>query len=388
MRLNVRAIAFGAGFAACVFLPFSAARNEEPGSSVVAVSDIAHYEDDRPAARYRLNAHDRGVVLRHGANGARWDVNGARDVWVFSSGDTVFLHYDAESSEGWLSSLATSKDLVTFTKKGPLLKLGPPGALDSASASYGTTYFDGSTWRMFYLGTQTTSPAPAKVPMGPYFTLRAKSKSPGGPWMKQGGVVLEPKDGTYYNISTSPGFIVKKGDEYLQFFSAGMRKKFGVARTIGIARTRNLDGPWVIDQQPIVPSAEQIENTSLYFQKSTQTWFLFTNHIALYNHQEYADAIWVYWSQDLEHWNPDNKAIVLDGSSSSWSKTVIGLPSVLPMNGRLAIFYDGLEPAAERLGAAAEHTDAYKHMLRDIGMAWLDLPIRLPGKDDAGMHRR
>ena len=305
-----------------------------------------------------------------------------------NNGGTYFLHYDAASSEGWLTALATSRDLVSFSKKGPLLRLGQPGALDSASASYGTTYFDGKIWRMFYLGTQTVSPAPSLVPMGPYYILKAKSENPDGPWVKQRGVVLTPKAGTYYDLAVSPGFIIKKGDEYLQFFSAGMRNQFGVARTIGIARARELDGPWVIDRSPILPIAEQIENSSFYFQESTRTWFMFTNHVALYDHQEFTDAIWVYWSQDLEHWNPKNKAIVLDASNSSWSKTVIGLPSVLRVDGRLAIFYDGLESAAERPKGAAEHPDAYRHMFRDIGLTWLDLPIRVPAEDGAPLPRR
>jgi hypothetical protein len=53
----------------------------------------------------------------------------------------------------------------------------------------------------------------------------------------------------------------------------------------------------------------------------------------------------------------------------------------LPVNGRLAIFYDGLGPAAERTGAT--NPDAYMHMDRDIGLAWLDLPIRLPPQSGA-----
>jgi len=347
--------------------------------------NIALYEDGRPPARYRLNARDQGVILRHGG---RWDIYGARDVWVHKSADTFFLHYDAEGPQGWLTALATSRDLTTFARKGPLLAPGPAGAPDSAGACYGTTYFDGRIWRMFYLGTQNASPPPERVPLGPYVTLEAKAARAGGPWTKEPGVVLAPKKGTYYSDTASPGFIVKSGPEYLQFFSAGMRKAIGIARTIGIARASDLDGRWTVDERPILPLEEQIENTSLYFQRSTRTWFMFTNHIALRNHKEFADAVWVYWTQDLRHWNADHKAVVLDGSNSTWSKTVIGLPSVLPVNGRLAIFYDGLEARLERAGATAERPDAYEHMFRDIGLAWLDLPIRLPPENGAVTERR
>ena len=78
------------------------------------------------------------------------------------------------------------------------------------------------------------------------------------------------------------------------------------------------------------------------------------------------DAIWVYWSSDLDHWNSAQKAIVLDGAGSSWSHTILGLPSVVPQGHRLAIYYDGLAESG------------LTHMRRDIGLAWVDLPLRIP----------
>jgi len=35
-----------------------------------------------------------------------------------------------------------------WTPKGPVLDFGAKGEDDSASASYGVTYFDGTTWHM------------------------------------------------------------------------------------------------------------------------------------------------------------------------------------------------------------------------------------------------
>jgi hypothetical protein len=51
------------------------------------------------------------------------------------------------------------------------------------------------------------------------------------------------------------------------------------------------------------------------------------------------------------------------GEEFLWSHRVIGMPTVIQVANRLAIFYDGEEP-----GSSA----------RDIGIARLDLPIRLP----------
>lgn len=327
------------------------------------------YRDGRVFAELRLDAQDHGVVLRHGDGPEQCDIHGARDVWVYEAGGVYYMHYDAAGPKGWLASLATSKDLVHWEKKGPVLDFGKPGENDSASASYGTTHFDGKTWHMYYLGTPHATPAPDRVPSFPYLTMKARSVSPAGPWTKQADVTpFQCKPGTYYSVTASPGHIVKQGDTYRMFFSAATDRP--IRRTIGIARTKDLDGPWTLDAEPILPAAEQIENSSLYFEETNQTWFLFTNHVGI-GAFEYTDAVWVYWSKELDRWDPANKAVVLDSSNSSWSKHIIGLPSVVKVGDRLAVLYDGNADAKMPGGIKS-------HMNRDIGLAWLRLPLVPP----------
>jgi len=330
------------------------------------------YSDGRPEATLRMDAKDHGIVLRYGNGPTQCDILGARDVWVFEDKGTYYMHYDAAGSKGWLSSLAVSKNLVNWKKKGVILDFGKPGEEDSGSASYGTTYFDGKVWHMFYLGTPNVSGSPDLIPSFPYLTMKAKGSSPIGPWIKQKNVVpFRTKPDTYYSIIASPGQIVRNAGEYLQFFSATTKKSGTpyVQRTLGIARTKDLDGTWSIDPKPIVPIEEQIENSSIYYEESNKTWFLFTNHIGI-NSEEYTDAIWVYWSRDLNKWNPENKAVVLDGKNCKWSNKCIGLPSVIKVYNRLAIFYD------------APGDNSTSHMKRNIGLAWLDLPLSPPVKNN------
>jgi len=339
--------------------------------TLTAVGQSPNYHDGRPAAPLRMEAKDHGVVLRHGDGPGNCDILGARDVWMFEHQGTYYMHYDAAGPEGWLCALAVSKDLVTWEKKGPVLDLGRPGEDDAKSASYGVTYYDGTEWHLFYLGTPNVSRPPNRIPSFPYLTLKAKATRPTGPWIKQRHVVpFRTKPGTYYSITASPGQVIKQGDEYLQFFSATTRKPGNpcVQRTLGIARTENLDGPWTVDPQPVVPIEEQIENSSLYYEKSIATWFLFTNHIGI-DQEEYTDAVWVYWSKDLNTWDPKDKAVVLDGRNCSWSKKCIGLPSVIPVGRRLALFYDA--PGGNSTG----------HMKRDVGLAWLEAPLSIPTTD-------
>ena len=113
--------------------------------------------------------------------------------------------------------------------------------------------------------------------------------------------------------------------------------------------------------------AEQIENSSLYFEPANQTWFLFTNHIGLEDF-EYTDAVWVYWSKDLNKWSSANKAVVLDGKNCTWSTKCIGLPSVIKVQNKLAILYD------------VPGGNSKSHMRRDIGLAWLSLPLQPPAQ--------
>ncbi len=334
-------------------------------------SKAQKYSDGRPEATLRMDVKDHGIVLKYGDGPNKCDLLGARDVWVYKTKDTYYMHYDASGPKGWLSALALSKDLINWKKKGPILDFGKQGENDWKSASYGVTYFDGHQWHMFYLGTPNVSEAPDLVPMFPYLTLKAKGNSPTGPWIKQKEVIpFRTVPNTYYSITASPGQIVKNGEEYLQFFSATTKKPGSpyVQRTLSTARTKNLNGSWKVDPQPILPIEEQIENSTIYYEKGENTWYLFTNHIGIADGVEFTDAIWVYWTKDLNRWDSKNKAIVLDGSNCSWSSKCIGLPSVMKLGNKLALFYDA--PGGESIS----------HMKRSIGLAWLDLPLKLPIK--------
>lgn len=341
-------------------------------SQVKPVATVQKYLDGRPAPRYRLGAKDQGVVLKYGNGPDSSDFLGARDVFVYENKGTYYMHYDGAGPKGWLVCLATSKDLVKWQVKGPVLDFGEPGSDDSGSASYGSVYFDGMKWHMFYVGTPNVSPSPNFIPAFPYLTKKAESNSPAGPWKKRYDIIpISTKPGSYYSASVSPGSIIKVGSEYRMIFSAQTDLPT-TKRTLSYARTKNLDSTWVPDNEPFLPMEEQIENSSVYYEPTNKTWFLFTNHVGINkNGLEYTDAIWVYWTKNLDHWNAENKAVVLDSSNCSWSKHIIGLPSVVKIGNRLAIFYDGND--AEKIPAGND-----SHMRRDIGLAWLELPLRLP----------
>lgn len=327
------------------------------------------YIDKRPTAPLRMDAEDQGIVLRHGDGPGACDCNGAREAILFQEDDVYHLFYDGCGTDGWLACLATSRDLTHWQKHGPVLGFGEPGDLDEGTATSPWFYQEGGSWHMYYVGSQGTTPPPDRIPAMPYYTMKAIAPSLRGPWKKQPDIVpFRTVPGTYYSDTASPGHIIRHGDEYMQFFSAAKAEGSHVTRTIGIARTTDLNGPWTVDAEPALPLEEQIENSSIYYEPANGTWFLFTNHIGIDDQGgEYTDAIWVYWTRDPNRWNPSDKATVLDGRNCTWSKQCIGLPTVLPVGSRLAIAYD------------AAGGQSKSHMRRDIGLAWLELPLQPPG---------
>jgi predicted GH43/DUF377 family glycosyl hydrolase len=334
-------------------------------SCIADAADPPAYPDGRPVARLRMEAQDQGVLLKHGEGPGDCDKLGAREALIFEEKGIYHLFYDGAGPKGWLACLATSRDLKSWKKIGPILDFGKPGDPDSAAACSPWVYFDGKEWHMFYLAAKNTFCGADLVPGVPYLTMKAKGRSLAGPWTKQPKVVpFRPAPDTYFSGGASPGHILKQGREYLMFFSTGTN----TLRTLGIARTTDLNGEWKFDPEPVVPLAEQIENSSIYYEKSNNTWFLFTNHVGLED-GEYTDAVWVYWSKDLNRWDPKNKAVVLDGKNCTWSKKCIGMPSVIQVGKGLALFYD------------APGGDSKSHMQRDIGLAWLKLPLVPPATE-------
>ena len=340
------------------------------GIAPVVTAQKTVYSDGRPAASLRMNARDEGIVMKYGDGPDSCDTYGAREAVIEKEKGTYHLFYDGAGKDGWISCMAESKDLKSWSKSGAILSLGDSTRNDYKSASSPWVIKQGNTWHMFYIGTPNTTPAPYRIPAFPYLTMKASSPSITGPWKKQYDVTpLPPKAKSYYTATSSPGFIVKNRNEYLMFFSGSTNDDNITKRTLGIARTKDLNASWEIDDTPIFPLSEQVENSSLFFDSTIQTWFLFTNHIGISERgEEYTDAIWVYWSKDINKWNADRKAIVLDSSNCIWGKGAIGMPSVIKVGNRLAILYDAAEGKS------------FGHMHRNIGLAWLDLPLSIPAK--------
>ena len=323
-----------------------------------------------PAPTLRLPVVDHGRVLVHGGALDGSDALGAREAIVFTDPaepSRLLMHYDGAGPQGWLACLAESVDGGrSWTSSGAVLPLGRRGSYDSASASSPWVARDElGGWHMYYLGARKATAAPRRIPVPPYTVLHATSLSPRGPWTKRGPAVL-PAKGTWYGQSVSPGPVMHHQGSWLMHLSGYS----SVGPTLGLARAETLDGPWYVDARPLLPASERLENAALHHDAVTGLWWLFANHIGTTPGSDgllYTDGIWGYVSSDPTSFSAEQRVLVLDADSTPWTR-VIGMPSVVPALGGLAVFYDGIEGRLR--------TD---HMGRDIGMAFLPLPITALG---------
>ena len=139
-------------------------------------------------AQLRMNAKDQGLVLRHGDGPNKCDYLGAREAIIFKENDVYHLFYDGAGTK---ACLATSKDLVNWEKKGPVLDFGKDGELDSATATSPWFYQEGEYWHMFYVASPNATAAPNNIPAFPYYTMKAISlcqNSAGGGGFDRSGV--------------------------------------------------------------------------------------------------------------------------------------------------------------------------------------------------------
>lgn len=327
------------------------------------------YCDGRPHATRRFTIDDHGIVLPYGDGPGRCDELGARDMWVFQADGVFHMFYDGAGPQGWRCCEAVSPDLIHWHKRGPILEFGEPGRPDSHYAGYGATVFADGIWHFFYVGCRQTTPPPDRVPAMPYVNLKAEAHSPDGPWRKRYDLIpFPPKPGTYYADTCNPGHIIEVDGEYIMFFSAAVRDERGlIFRTLGLARTRDLNTPWTPDPEPILPLTEQIENAAVYYEEANGLWFVFTNHVGVHpTDGEFRDAVWAYWTHDLDDWDPADKAVVIDGENCSWSSRSIGMAALGRVGDRLGVIYD------------APGGDSIDNMRNSIALAWLDLPLRPP----------
>lgn len=350
--------------------------------------------------KYLDHVTDLGIVLSPDAPGGSmyaWDGGGMREAVLMEENGWHYLSYDgampgAANHSYWNACLARSRDYLHWEKLGPRLCTSalkfpdgtPETHKDLRSASSPWSFFDGKKWHFYYVGADHCSPE--GIPAFAYSTMYAWADSLEGEWHQRshepgkGTHLCLPlgKPGEWDDVTASPGEVIEnpqydpndpESRRYLMVYSgscSGVTKRsLGLAYTDDLTATGAHDDPngtfWEKLPEPILPVEDDIENSSLFYEESSGLWWLFTNHV---HENLYTNSVWVYWSKDLRHWDPADKAVVVDASVSTWAKGAIGMPSVKRLDDdHLILLYDGVKGGG--IG----------HLERHIGAAVITLPL-------------
>lgn len=350
--------------------------------------------------QYLSGVKEKGIVLSPDKDGEkmyRWDGGGIREAILTCTEGEYYLSYDgampgATEESYWNACQARSTDLIHWEKLGPNLMASalthPEGSeeiyKDFRSASSPWSFQENGMWYHYYVGADHCSKE--GVPAFLYSTMLATSETMTGQWDKHCDLPGNEKHvcfpaglaGCWDDATVSPGQVMVnprwkedpvREKKYLMFYSGSCsgvcKRSIGIARTDDLTASDDFDRQegnfWQKDPEPILPPEDDIENTSIYYEEESGLYWLFTNHI--YNN-EYTNSVWVYWTDDVEHWDPQNKAIVIDASVSSWAHGAIGMPTVVKKDDHtLVLLYDAVPG------------DGTGHLNRHIGLAEICLPL-------------
>lgn len=363
---------------------------------------------------------DKGIILSPAADSGdpmyRWDSCGMREAIINKVGNTYYMFYDGASNFDhdptascgngynhlWRTCLATSTDLVNWTKQGVKLNTSYDehptniGYMDWATATSPWVYFnsDDNYWYMYYLG--CTSVNDEGVPTPTYVTLTAKAATAGlngigGSWNKMNDIAgqanhltirLPKGDGSYPTEGVSPGHVIQ--NPKWTGSSDTVNKRYMMFATsswgINICRTDDLSATdastntathqgWqpgsteIFGNNGIAQNPYNAENASYYYDETTEYHYLFTNHILNADH---TDGFYVNWTKDSDNWDPANRALLMSSGTNTctWSTGAIGMPSVVKVDdSKLALVYDAVQGSGTG------------HLHRKIGLAYLSLPL-------------
>jgi hypothetical protein len=252
---------------------------------------------------------------------------------VVYANDIYRLYYEGEDSQTHTRQigLATSVDGRNWTKlpANPILRPGPPGSIDAAEVGSPSVIFDGSTYRMWYSGTDErngcASMLLATSPDGIVWT-----KSPSNPL-------------NLSNCSNTPGAVIRNAGTLMMWYSS----KLG-----GIGVATSTDGVRWTDRGTVIPNSADaiVANPSVLLDTSLyRMWFNITatGPTSAGGPQVYKTGIGFATSTDGISWtvsrDSDNNVNSIFVPGPTWDRPGIGQPSVIidPNDSLLKMWYIG-----------------------------------------------
>jgi predicted GH43/DUF377 family glycosyl hydrolase len=286
-------------------------------------------------------------VLDIGAPGS-WEETDVSSPFVIYDGVTYKMWYNGQNNPGQNRiGYATSPDGITWTKdpSNPVLDLGGVGAWDNFLVYCPTVIFDGSSYQMWFGGSDGTT---AKIGYATSPDGIIWNKYPGNPVLDLGS------SGSWDDADVSFPNVVYDGGSYHMWYTGfdGIRGRIGYATSPdGIIWTKSASNP-VLDIGPAGSWDENgILDSMVIKEKTTfRMWFSGANNMI-------EEQIGYAVSQDGTNWKKSESNPVQHlGMPGTWESDWVVYPTVIPFGAGYKMWFTGKDAGDNRkIGYAGFH---------------------------------
>lgn len=150
------------------------------------------------------------VLTKSGPSGVSWKSNFVVDPCLLHDGSQYVVYYAGYDSANFRIGRSTSADLITWTDyaSNPVIDLGTGTDPDATGANFPAVHFDGTTWRMWYTGWNSTT-----------LTVCFADSSDGLTWTKHGTVIGLGSAGDFDDVEAVSAAVVKSGSTWYIYYT-------------------------------------------------------------------------------------------------------------------------------------------------------------------------
>ena len=277
-----------------------------------------------------------------------WDGDYVTTPRVIYDGSTYRMWYLGGLSGISRIGYATSSDGINWVKHGAVLSPGFAGDWDSSSIGLGSVLWNGTSYLMWYTGTNGTS-----FPGG---AIGLAASTDGLNWVKySGNPIIKPSElGNDQKYIATP-YVIRLSLTYNMWYTA---KSAATPSINKIIYATSFDAiHWSKWPSPVLsPSTDPTawDSRSVYAPSAIWNGQLFGMWYSGINETGLVPRIGYANSPDGGAWNESlNNPILVPGPSGSWDSAGVEQPSVLQMGNNFMMFYDGYNPEhGQRIGLA------------------------------------
>ena len=236
----------------------------------------------------------------------------------------------------------------------PILELGKPGTFDEHGIMPSCAVRNGSKVFLYYSGWSRSASVPYTNSTGV-----AISDDGGGTFKKiSDGPILAKSIHDPYS-ATSP-CVLKEGDAWHMWYCSGtgwLKIDGKYEHTYDIKYAHSLDGiSWTSLASSVIPQRTKYEAISrpcvVRIENKYHMWFCYRGSHSFRNGGDDAYRIGYAYSDDLQNWLRDDAGAGMSPSDNGWEAEMVAYPSLVTVEGRTFLFYNGNNFGTEGFGYA------------------------------------